>query len=147
MGFRRKAREFALQMLYQFDFNREKNLQELLDEFWAEREISPDIQPFCNRLVEGTLSVLDDLDSRIRSCAENWSLERISVVDRNILRIAIFELLYVDDVPVRVTLNEAIEIAKKFGQEESPAFVNGILDRIVRENKDRLSKKMAMRSP
>ena len=146
MGVRRKAREFALQVLYQHDLNKENALEDLLNDFLSDKEVPGDIREFCHRLVKGTLSTLDEMDQQIRSCTENWSLERISVVDRNILRIAIYELFYIENIPVRVTLNEAIEIAKRFGQEDSASFINGVLDRVVRENKDRLIDKISLGS-
>ncbi|MBI4715426.1 MAG: transcription antitermination factor NusB [Nitrospirae bacterium] len=141
MGFRRKAREYALQMLYQCDLNRGRPLKEVLEEFFGEKEVPEDIRNFSILLVEGVTDSLEAIDAQIRSCAENWSLERIAAVDRNILRTAIFEILFVRDIPVRVTLNEAIEIAKKYGQEESASFINGVLDRVVWENRDRVADK------
>lgn len=141
MGHRRKAREYALQILYQLDLNPDAVLEEVLEEFWSRKGADPAMREFTNLLVRGTLSHREEVDQQIQIWSEHWRLDRISVVDRNILRMAIFELFYVPDVPVRVTINEAIEIAKRYGERESAAFVNGILDRVARENKHRLEAK------
>jgi N utilization substance protein B len=142
MGFRRKAREYALQMLYQSDLNRGNPMEDLMKDFWIGKNVPTDIRDFSALLVNGVIQSLPEIDAQISSCAENWRVDRIAAVDRNILRIAIYELLYVEDIPARVTLNEAIEVAKRFGQEESPPFINGVLDRVVRENKGRLHSKL-----
>ncbi|MDD5435899.1 MAG: transcription antitermination factor NusB, partial [Nitrospira sp.] len=84
---------------------------------------------------------ITSIDEMINRSAENWSFNRMALVDRNIMRIAAYEILFIKDIPVKVTINEAIEIAKRFGGEESCAFINGILDRILRDNKDKLNSK------
>ena len=143
MGTRRRAREFALQMLYQLD------VQDLGDEqaialFWknfaatAEAEAATpadlgEIQPFAEKLVRGVREHLGELDAQIQGASKNWRLERMARVDRNLLRLALYELKYVSDVPAKVAINEAIEIAKRYGTHESSAFVNGILDRCREE--------------
>lgn len=135
MGKRREGREAAVQFLYQFDLNR-RPLEESLQEFWALRcapgkpEVPPKTRAFTEDLIKGVSAKLEAIDERIRACAANYDLHRIAVVDRNILRIAIYEMLHCNDVPPVVSINEAIEIAKRFGSEESSRFVNGILDRI-----------------
>lgn len=140
MGKRREGREAAVQFLYQFDVNR-RPLEESLQEFWTLRcapgkpEASPKTRAFTEDLIKGVSGKLETIDERIRACAANYDLHRIAVVDRNILRIAIYEMLHCNDVPPVVSINEAIEIAKRFGSEESSRFVNGILDRVRAELK------------
>jgi len=132
MGKRRKAREAALKILYMTDITKE-DPDEALDLFWLEREVHPEVKGFTEELVFGTIHHLSEIDHLLRECSEHWSLDRMNVVDRNILRAAIFEICFLDDIPSNVTINEAIEIAKKFGTEDSAHFVNGILDRAKRE--------------
>ena len=139
MGYRRKSREYALQMLYQYDVSHQS--AGLADGFWADTEAPENIMEFSNYLVDGVIKNLDKIDDKIRLSASNWSIERMAVVDRNILRMSVFELLYIKDIPVKVTINEAIEIAKRFGEEESGSFVNGILDRIVKDHQEMLEDK------
>jgi len=140
MGLRRKAREYVLQLLFQQDFSQQKTL--LNETFRLYRPAAKPIKDFADLLVQGVTQHLSEIDSLIRKHAEHWSLERMALVDRNILRIAIFELLYVDDIPAKVTLNEAIEIAKRYGDGSSSAFINGILDRILSEEERLLAKKV-----
>ena len=140
MGYRRKSREYALQMLYQYDVRHQS--AGLADGFWEDKEVLENIMEFANNLVDGVIKNLDKIDEKIRLSASNWSIDRMAVVDRNILRIAVFELFYMQDIPVNVTLNEAIEIAKRFGEEESGSFVNGILDRIVKDHHELLEDKL-----
>ena len=140
MGYRRKSREYALQMLYQYDVSHQS--AGLADGFWADTEAPENIMEFSNYLVDGVIKNLDKIDDKIRLSASNWSIERMAVVDRNILRMSVFELFYITDIPVKVTINEAIEIAKRFGEEESGSFVNGILDRIVKDHQEMLEDKL-----
>lgn len=126
---RTKAREYALQILYQVDLTRADSSTSI-QEFWTYRNAPQEVKTFATRLVEGTLSRLDDIDRLIASHADNWQIARMAVVDRNILRLGAYELLYVEEVPPKVCLNEAVELAKRFGDEESSKFVNGILDAI-----------------
>src|SRR4030067_595395 len=139
MGYRRKSRQYALQMLYQYDVSHQS--AGLADGFWADTEAPENIMEFSNYLVDGVIKNLDKIDDKIRVSASNWSIERMAVVDRNILRMSVFELFYITDIPVKVTINEAIEIAKRFGEEESGSFVNGILDRIVKDHQEMLDNK------
>jgi N utilization substance protein B len=129
MGKRRRAREHALMLLYELDF-RPGDLSAVLQEFWRDRPVPPDVRAFAETLVRGTAERCAELDGRIQANAAHWSLARIAPVERNILRLAAYELLYRDDIPERVAINEAIELAKLYGSEESGAFVNGILDQI-----------------
>ncbi len=129
---RRKAREHALQILFQLDIRKEKPSAAVLKHFWAEYKTDEEIRNFAEEIVKGTYKHLSKINDLIHQCAKNWSLDRMAVVDRNVLRMAIYEILYRIDIPTSVTINEAIEIAKKFGTDESGAFVNGILDRVAR---------------
>jgi transcription antitermination protein NusB len=129
MGRRRQSRETALQLLYALDITH-ANVSEVLRAAWAERMLSPEIRDFTTTLVTGVIEHRDEIDAFIQECSTNWSLERIGLVERNILRFAIYELCFLPDIPPNVTINEAVEVAKKYGTEEAPAFINGILDRI-----------------
>ena len=139
MGTRRKSREIAIQILYQFEMNR-TDLDEGLKLFWAEHPNSKEVSGFAEYLVRGVDDNKDEIDSIIVNAASNWSLKRISPVDRGILREAIFEFIFCKDIPYKVTLNEAIEMGKKFSSEKSGSFINGILDSVV-EKKPDLKKK------
>jgi N utilization substance protein B len=129
MGVRRKARELALQVLYQIDL---AGLEPVpaLELFCEHFEAGKKSMPYTRRLVQGVVDNRQEFDALIGSHAENWRPERMSVIDRNILRLALYELRYQNDVPARVVINEAIEVAKRFGNEESGPFINGILDAI-----------------
>jgi N utilization substance protein B len=129
---RRKAREHALQILFQIDIKKEKPSAAILKHFWAEYQPDDEVKAFAEEIVKGTFKHVAKINELIQECAQNWTLERMAVVDRNVLRMAIYEILYRMDIPTSVTINEAIEIAKKFGTDESGAFVNGILDRVAR---------------
>ncbi len=129
---RRKAREHALQILFQLDIRKEKPSAAVLKHFWSEYQPDEEIKAFAEELVKGTYKHFVKINDLIHQCAKNWSIDRMAVVDRNVLRMAIYEILYRMDIPSSVTINEAIEIAKKYGTDESGAFVNGILDRVAR---------------
>ena len=129
MSVRRRAREIALQILYQLDI-RPGEPQEALDLYFENFRPSEKAREFCQRLIEGVRQNRQEIDRLLEENAENWTLNRMAVVDRNILRVATFELLHCPDIPFKASLNEAIELAKKFGTDDSSAFINGILDRI-----------------
>jgi N utilization substance protein B len=129
LGKRRKAREFALMILYELEF-RPDAAAAVLRDFWAQHVVPEDVREFAESLVRGAVEQAAALDRTIQENAAHWSLARIAPVERNILRLAAYELLYRDDIPERVAINEAIELAKLYGAEESGAFVNGILDQI-----------------
>jgi len=129
---RRIARECALQLLFQYDFTHKIPDKRELTEFWSIRNEPEDIRNFSEEIFFGTLRHIDEIDRVISRIAEHWHLERMAAVDRNILRLATYELLYRPDIPIKVTINEAIEIAKKYSSEESPSFINGILDRVAK---------------
>ncbi len=132
MGRRRKARELALQILFQLDSGQE-NLKEALKTFWFLYRHPREIKDFANRLVKGTQENLKAIDEKIAHYAEHWEIGRMPIVDRNILRLGAYEILYCPDIPIKVSLNEAIELAKKFSTEKSSQFVNALLDRIAHE--------------
>jgi transcription antitermination factor NusB len=133
MGRRRKAREVALQFLYQLDLRGEQNPAALEAEFWARHPVDAEARAFAEELVSGTKLNQAKIDAVIGQYTEHWDVARMAVVDRNILRAGVYELLFHGDVPPKVAINEAIEIAKKFGTQESSRFINGVLDRIAKE--------------
>ncbi len=127
MGRRRKAREVALQVLFEIDALGIE-AKEAIELFWRNFEAPREARTFSSRLIKGVCDKREQIDTLIATCSDNWTLNRMSRVDRNILRIAVYELLYCDDVPPKVTLNEAIDLGKDFGTENSGSFINGILD-------------------
>ena len=133
VGKRRRARELALQFLYQLDVNGEADPTPHEAEFWERHALDDATRAFIAALVHGTKANQEKIDQLITQVAEHWDLERMAVVDRNLLRLAVYELLWEPDVPAKVAINEAIEIAKKFGARESSRFINGILDRVSKE--------------
>lgn len=127
-----------MQILYQIDITEER-LEDILDNFWRSQEeqrVDPQIQEFAITIVQGVTKNLNFIDERIARYATNWQLKRMAVVDRNILRLASFELLFCGDIPVKVSINEAVELAKRFSGEEASKFVNGVLDKIKTEKKE-----------
>ena len=130
---RRKAREVALQFLYQLDLQSEPDPAPHGPEFWARHPLDEDTREFADTIVCGTKTRQREIDDIIARFTEHWDLDRMAVVDRNILRLAVYELGWRADTPPKVVINEAIEIAKKFGTRESSRFINGILDRVHRE--------------
>lgn len=130
---RRKAREYALQILFRLDFTEKKIDNKDLKEFWSDKKENNNVKRFTEDIVKGTLHKLNDIDNMIEKVTENWVLKRMAVVDRNILRCAAYEILYREDIPSAVTINEAVEIAKKFSSTESASFINGILDKISKK--------------
>jgi transcription antitermination protein NusB len=132
MGKRRRAREAAIQYHFWRDLQHGET-PEHVDEFWELCPVKPNVREFAQPLIEGMVAHLSEIDDQIKRYCENYNLNRISVVDRNVLRLAIYEMLYRDDIPPVVSINEAIELAKTFGGAESGAFVNGILDRVRKD--------------
>jgi len=129
MGKRRRSRELAIKVLFHLEFSGDDpagGFALICSNFGA----SEDVKPFSEELVLGVCGHLRELDSLIGKASKNWRLERIAKVDRSILRLAVYELLYRDDIPPKVSINEAVDLGKKFGTEESGAFINGILDKI-----------------
>src|SRR5215212_9805298 len=134
MGSRRKARECALQMLFAADVA-EMPPDDVVRSYWSElgeSDLDDSAKAFASRLASGTLANLELLDERIRSRAEHWRISRMAVVDRNILRLAVYEFLY-EPTPRTVAINEALEIARRFSTYEATQFINGILDAIKRD--------------
>ena len=115
--------------LYQMDITREAT-PEALKDFWENHKAEADVREFATELVTGATAKLDRIDQVISRYADNWEIHRMATVDRNILRLATYELLFVEEIPPKVSINEAVDLAKKFGDVESGRFVNGILDRI-----------------
>ena len=129
---RRLARETALQVLFERDLTKESlNTTEIVERWAAEFVVPEASKIFAQELVDGTIAHQKDIDQTIATIAEDWTLGRMANVDRNVMRLATYEILFCPDIPGRVSLNEAIELAKRFGGEESAKFVNGILDRVV----------------
>ncbi|MBF0117945.1 MAG: transcription antitermination factor NusB [Desulfobacterales bacterium] len=137
MGTRRKSREFALQALFYMDTIQD-SAKEVFELFCTNFNPDPQIVPFAEKIIEGVIQAQNELDAIIERFSANWKVYRMPTVDRNILRIALYEMLYCTDIPYKVAINEAIDIAKDFSSEESGAFVNGILDsiRIAQEKGD-----------
>ena len=129
MGLRRLSREYALQILYAVDVCKLES-EDAQKSFWKDRKSGKKVLEFATTLVEGTLKNLPQIDSLIVKYARNWDIHRMASIDRNILRQATFEILYLLDIPINVIINEAVELAKKYSTEESRKFVNGILDKI-----------------
>ena len=131
MGKRREGREAAVELLFHWDMNVRQPLEEAdLNGFWQLRTANQATKEFATRVAAGVIAEQGVIDEKISRYTANYELKRISAVDRNILRVAIYEMLFCNDVPPIVAINEAIDIAKKFGTEESGKFVNGVLDRV-----------------
>lgn len=132
-GRRRKAREIALQFLYQLDVRGADDAAPYEAEFWAGQSVGADTGNYARTLVAGTTANRERIDEVLSQVTEHWELDRMAVVDRNILRLAVYELLWESDVPPKVAITEALEVAKKFGTGESSRFINGVLDRVHKE--------------
>lgn len=135
MSLRRKSREAVLQFLFQDDcqgleVSSEEDLESRFSDFCSLYEVPRKARPYALVLLHGVYAQRAEVDERISSHAKNWRLERLDVTDRNILRIAVYEMIHCDDVPPEVAINEAVEIAKRFSADDSPAFVNGVLDAV-----------------
>jgi N utilization substance protein B len=133
MGARRKARECALQMLFQYDLAK-PSVEDLTKTYWGEMAEAPeDVQEFATQLAIGTIANLEEIDELIRIRTEHWRISRMAVVDRNLLRLAVYEFLHEKSTPRTVAINEALEIARRFSTQEATQFINGILDAIKRD--------------
>jgi transcription antitermination protein NusB len=132
MASRHKAREYALQMLYQAE-TAGVPIAEVISHFWVDREVPEEVRSFAQRLASGAADSLPEIDALLTSNLDNWRLERLAIVDRNVLRLAVYEFLHETETPSVVIIDEAIEIAKRFGGEDSGQFVNGILDALRKE--------------
>ena len=142
---RRKSRESALQYLYQREVVPQGSWKDLAH-FKKHFLLNEEDDAFLDRVVQGVLAHGQEIDQLIERYSEHWRLDRIALIDRTLLRIAIFELLYCEDVPPKVTLNEAVDLAKQFGSENSGSFVNGILDRILNEGARKSGQPGSMKS-
>lgn len=135
------SRECALQILYQHEMNHPAELEQVIADYWKQNpEFEQEVREFAELLVYGTHEHVEEIDKVLSKFAENWDLPRMAVIDRNIMRFATYELLFMGDIPPKVTINEAVNLAKKFSQEESGKFVNGILDKINHTEKPRVAK-------
>jgi N utilization substance protein B len=132
MGRRRKAREETLRILYRIEFDA-KPLEEILNQYWESKRTGQTTREYSTWLVKGIGSHRKKIDSIIQNASEHWRLSRMALIDRNILRMAVFELLYEENIEPAVVINEAIEIAKTYSGDEAAAFVNGVLDAIRRK--------------
>ena len=144
MTTRRDAREWGLQLLFAIDLNPPDEVDSVLEHFWSDKDVGDKPRAFAERLVRGVVENREELDAALREYADNWDVGRMGVVERNVMRMALFELLHCDDIPPVVTINEAVDIAKYFSTSESGRFVNGILDR-VRKTLKRPARKGAKR--
>jgi len=129
MGSRRKARELAMQMLFQWELGGHSP-EHVISSFLHVQKIDREVESFARSLFEGTVSEVEALDRRVRAQAEHWRLERMAAVDRNLLRVALYELLHCPETPPAVVINEALEIARRFSGKDSVEFINGVLDAI-----------------
>jgi N utilization substance protein B len=129
MARRSRAREVALQLLFQRDHNPEVE-RAVIEQFVRDRLRDAPLEPFCLGLFDGVVAHLADIDVTLSAAAENWRLPRMATVDRNVLRLATYELRHTPETPANVVLDEAIELARRYGSANSPAFVNGVLDRV-----------------
>jgi len=132
LGKRRRARECALQMLFQIDLIGVEPA-EVYAQFWKAHDAEEDVRTFSQELVDGVYAVREQLDAKIAEAAERWRIERMAVVDRNVLRMALYEMNRQPQTPAAVVIDEAIEVARRFGSEESAKFVNGVLDALRRD--------------
>lgn len=128
------AREHALKILYQVEVKKE-TLDEIITQYWEDNSIDVEIAGFAEIIVRGTLEHIEMIDTIIVRHTDNWQLSRMAIIDRNILRFGAYEILFVEDVPPKVTINETVNIAKKYSQEDSGKFVNGVLDHINHNEK------------
>ncbi|MDE0483137.1 MAG: transcription antitermination factor NusB [Candidatus Poribacteria bacterium] len=135
MPSRRQSRIVAMQMLYQIHLTAEP-IQLVMEKFWQSQDISTELRPFALQLVEGTTSNLETIDAELQATAKNWRLHRMPIVDLSILRIATYEILYIDEIDAATSINEAVEIAKSYSTPNSPKFINGVLDNIRKKHEE-----------
>ena len=130
---RTMARESALKILYAVDITKEAP-ERCINNFWMSQDkMDPEVKDFADGIVLGVCRNISRIDGLVSECATNWELGRMAVIDRNILRFGAYELIFMEDIPPKVAINEAIDIAKKYGDKDSGKFVNGILDKINKE--------------
>jgi N utilization substance protein B len=132
MSKRRQAREYALQILYQIEQSG-LELNDVIPLFWNDLDVEPEIREFAERLVKGVIERRDEIDKKIAAHSEHWKLGRMTRVDKSLLRLAVFEMFWCEDIPEKVTINEAVDLGKMYGTEDSGAFINGVLDSLLKE--------------
>ncbi len=132
MGKRRLSRELAVQFLYLTEMNK-GDIPDQLKMFWESHSSPEEVQSFTEDILNDIFEHKEEIDARLEKYSDNWTLSRMTVIDRNLLRMAASEILYSKTVPPKVAIDEAVEIAKRFGSEDSPNFINGVLDRILKE--------------
>lgn len=137
MGKRRSSRELALKFLYQFELNQEQ-FGEQIEQFWSRVSCKEEVKIFSLELIKATIQHKSEIDRLLVKYSENWTLDRMGVIDRNILRLGACELCFHKNIPPKVVIDEAVEIAKKYGGGDSPDFINGLLDRIKSESRNNL---------
>jgi len=143
MGKRRKSRALTLQLLYQYEIRKEPP-RELLKEFWkGQKSLDKDIRSFAESIFIGTVEQIEKIDLLISELSLHWKLSRISMVDKNILRLAIYEICFREDIPEKVTIDEAIELARQYSGDDAGSFINGILDKVLKE-KERYMEKYSL---
>lgn len=135
MPSRRQSRIIAMQMLYQIHQNADP-VQLVIKQFWLNREVSVEVRPFTQQLVVGTTSNLDTIDAELKVSSKNWKIHRMPVVDLSILRLATYEILFIDEIDAATSINEAVEIAKSYSTQNSPKFINGVLDNIRKRHQE-----------
>ena len=132
MGQRRRSREIILKLLYQKELN-EQNPEDMLEQFWHEKEENEEVKIFVASIFCGVNESKDELDTWIMKYSKNWDLNRLSIIDKCILRLSVYELLHRKDIPPKVSINEAIDISKKYSNADAGKFINGILDKVSKE--------------
>jgi len=133
VGERRRGRELALQILYLADIGKPADLEEAMELFWTDKPVAGPVREFAQAIARGTAARREEIDGLLQATAHNWRIGRMPAVDRNILRMALYEFLSEPETPRVVVIDEAIEIAKKFGNEDSSVFINGVLDAVRRQ--------------
>lgn len=132
---RSRAREWALRALYEWESRQDATLTTVLDELLEQRHVAADRRPYLRRVIEAIAADPRAVDAELQACLANWRIDRLSVIDRNVLRIAAVEMLRFEDVPPRASIQEALRLADKYGTDRSPAFVNGVLDALMRRTR------------
>ena len=128
---RKKARDNAFKCVYELEFGRDENLDKILEYCYEENDNKAEEKEYIEMVLKGIKEHLDEIDEIILSKLKNWSLDRIAKIDLAILRLAIYEILYVDSIPVKVSANEAVELAKTYGNNDSKSFVNGVIAKVI----------------
>ncbi len=133
---RKKARDNAFKCIYELEFGRDENLNKILENCYEENDNKPDEMEYIEMVLKGVKENLAEIDSIILSKLKNWSIERIAKIDLAILRLAIYEIIYVEDIPEKVSANEAVELAKTYGNNDSKSFVNGVIAKVIESKEE-----------